>query len=269
MTPDWETAYDNRAAVAGAESLPAAWSAAAAAFREERGDRAATLRHGESARSVVDLFRPPGVALGLAVFVHGGYWMRNAPALFSHLAAGALARGWAVAMPGYDLCPDVRIADISRQVAAGVEAAAGVVPGPVRLSGHSAGGHLASRMICGGGLSPRVLDRVAGVLSISGLHDLRPLMRTPMQATLSLDLAEARAESPALQEPRTAAPVTAWVGGDELSELRRQSALLANVWTGCGLVTHLVEDAGHDHFSVISGLASADSPITEAWLGSR
>jgi len=269
MTPDWETAYDNRAAVAGADTLPAAWSAAAAAFRAERGERAATLRHGASARSVVDLFRPAETARGLAVFVHGGYWMRNAPALFSHLAAGALDRGWAVAMPGYDLCPEVRIADISRQVAAGVEAAAEVVPGPVRLSGHSAGGHLASRIVCDAGLSANVLDRVAGVLSISGLHDLRPLMRTPMQATLALDLAEARAESPALQEPRAAAPVTAWVGAEELPELRRQSALLANVWTGCGLVTRLVEDAGHDHFSVIAGLASADSPIAEAWLGCR
>ena len=34
---------------------------------------------------------------------------------FSHLAAGPLARGWAVAMIGYTLAPQARIADITQK----------------------------------------------------------------------------------------------------------------------------------------------------------
>ena len=76
------------------------------------------------------------------VFVHGGYWRAFDRGLWSHLAAGPLARGWAVAMPGYVLAPEARIAAITAMIADAVAAAAAEVDGPMRLAGHSAGGHL-------------------------------------------------------------------------------------------------------------------------------
>lgn len=263
---DWTTAYDNRAAVPGSETLPERWAAAAARHRERLGARLETVATGEAPRARMELQRPEGEPRGLAVFVHGGYWMRNEPALFSHLAAGALARGWAVALPGYTLCPEATVAQITAEVATAVAAAAERVTGPIRIAGHSAGGHLAARMLSGA-LGGVVLERVAGLLSISGIHDLRPLLRTPMNPTLGLDLATARAESPALAEPAAGVPVTAWVGAAELPELRRQSRLLVELWGGLGLATRLVEDPGHDHFSVIEALVEPDSPLTAAFLG--
>lgn len=264
---DWERAYDNRRAVAGADAMHAAWLAEAASFRERMGARFEVHAHGPGPRETLELFRPEGEARGLAVFIHGGYWQRNAPETFSHLAAGALSAGWAVALPGYALCPEVRIAGITAQVARAVARAAALVPGPVRLAGHSAGGHLAARMACAGVLPQAVAARLGHVLSISGLHDLRPLMNTPLQAALGLDLAEARAESPALLEPLPGARLTAWVGAEELAELRRQSRLIAEIWGGLGLETRLVEEAGRDHFAVIEPLAEAESPIARAWIG--
>ncbi|GMG81142.1 alpha/beta hydrolase [Paralimibaculum aggregatum] len=264
---DWETAYDNRAAVPGAGDLPEVWTAAAQRFVAETGIAPEAVAYGPGARNRVHLLRPAGEAAGLAVFIHGGYWMRNGPEMFHHLAAGALARGWAVAMPGYTLCPDASIAGIGREVAAAVERAAERVPGPIRLSGHSAGGHLAARLACAGMLPEGTAERVAGVLSISGLHDLRPLMRTPMNPVLQLDLAMARAESPALREPLPGVPVTAWVGAAELPALRAQARLIAGIWALQGADVCHVEDAGHDHFSVIEALADPESPITRAWLG--
>ncbi len=263
---DWTTAYDNRAAVPGSETLPERLAAAAARHRGALGARIESVATGPSPRERMELHRPEGAPTGLAVFVHGGYWMRNEPAMFSHLAGGALARGWAVALPGYTLCPEARIPRITAEVATGIVAAAERVPGPIRIAGHSAGGHLAARMLSGA-LSGAVLGRVAGLLSISGIHDLRPLLRTPMTPTLGLDLATARAESPALLEPAAEIPVTAWVGAAELPELRRQSRLLAELWGGLGLATRLVEDPGHDHFTVIDALADPQSPLTRAFLG--
>jgi acetyl esterase/lipase len=170
-----------------------------------------------------------------------------------------------VALPSYVLAPEARLTDIARQVAAAVARAAGLVPGPVRLAGHSAGGHLASRLACDDGLlAPEVAARVGHVLSISGLHDLRPLMRTAMNAELGIDDAEAAAESPALLRPREGTRLTAWVGADERPEFVRQNALLANVWRGLGAATRAVEDPGHDHFSVVDGLTDPDAPITRA-----
>jgi hypothetical protein len=159
----------------------------------------------------------------------------------------------------------VRVADISRSVAAAVAAAAGRVDGPVRLAGHSAGGHLVTRLICGGtGLPDAALARVDRVMSISGVHDLRPMMRTQMNESLHIDLAEAHGESPALLEPVVDMPVICWVGANERSEFVRQNALLANAWRGLVLATDAVEEPDRHHFDVIDGLAKADSPMTTA-----
>ncbi|MBV6634937.1 MAG: alpha/beta hydrolase fold domain-containing protein, partial [Mameliella sp.] len=167
------------------------------------------------------------------------------------LAEGARTRGWAVAMPSYDLCPRVRISDITRQVAQAIAVAAAEVPGPIRLTGHSAGGHLVARM--GAVLAPELLARVAHVLPISPLSDLRPLMRTSMNADLKIDDAEARAESP-IYAPPPPMPVTVWVGGDERPAFLDQARKLSQVWD-CGLVI----DEGRHHFDVIDALADPES----------
>ena len=265
---DWETAYENRAAVADSAAIMARWQAEAAAFRARPGGEPERIACGPGECPHLDLFRPAGEPAGLAVYLHGGYWQHGTPALYSHLAAGPLARGRAVAVVGYPLCPDVRLGAIAPAVAAGIAAAAARVPGPLRIAGHSAGGHLACRMLCPGILPDGLLARVAGVLTISGLHDLRPLLRTPLNRALGMDPAEARAESPALLEPAAASvPVTVWAGGAELPELRRQSRILAEIWAGLGQAIRHVEEAGMDHFRVIEALADPASSIGETWLG--
>ena len=187
---------------------------------------------------------------------------------WSHLAAGALARGWAVAVPGYTLCPQIRIAGITRQIGAAITAASRALGGPIRLAGHSAGGHLVTRMLCKGAPLPEaVAARIVAVVSISGVHDLRPLLHTALNDDLRLDCAEAAAESPALLNPRAGVPVTCWVGASERPEFRRQNALLANIWTGCGVQTRAVEDPDRHHFDIIDGLTEPDSPLIEALLG--
>ena len=134
------------------------------------------------------------------VFVHGGYWRRFDRGWWSHLARGAAARGWAVAMPSYVLSPEARIAGITGQIAAAVTAAAGLVPGPVRLTGHSAGGHLVARMAnADAGLPAEVAERIAKIVPISPVADLRPLIETSMNGDFGLDEAAAIADSPALQ----------------------------------------------------------------------
>jgi len=264
---DWDDAYVNDAHVPGAEGYPPRWEADAAAFRESLGARAGEVAYGPSARQRMAVFRPEGASAGLAVFVHGGYWMKFDQRSWSHLAAGALARGLTVAMPGYSLCPEVRIPAITRGVGTAIGHAAGLADGPIWLAGHSAGGHLISRMICRDTPLPEaVTARIARVLSISGVHDLRPLMRTPLNATLGLDAAEAVAESPVLNQPLEGARLTCWVGAGERPEFVRQNALLANIWTGLGAKTRAVEDPDRHHFNVIDGLTRPDSPLMRAWM---
>lgn len=252
---DWDDAYANAVHIPGGAAYPARWQREAAAFR-------ATARFRDG------LFWPEGAARGLAVFIHGGWWVSFSPLSFSHLAAGAVARGWAVLLPGYILAPQARIGAIGRQVAAAIAEAAGRVPGPVVLSGHSAGGQVCARMLCADGLlPPAVQGRVARSVPISGLFDLRPLMGLTANADLRIDPAEAAAESPPLLLPGSRAPMTVWIGADERQPFLWQSAMMAAAWAGLGVPMRHVVEAGRHHFDVIEGLARPDSPLTRALVG--
>ena len=168
-------------------------------------------------------------------------------------------------MPTYPLCPEVRIGEIVQGIAVATEAAARLVAGPLVLTGHSAGGQLATRMLCvGSPLGVATQARVERVVSIAGVHDLRPLLQTAMKEPLRLDEDEARRESPALLTPVPGAKLVCWVGGAERSEFRRQSALLANVWTGLGAATAAYEAPDRHHFSVVDDLEDPASGLVSA-----
>jgi arylformamidase len=265
MMTDFDDAYTNAAYIPGSADYPARWQENARAFRADLPKGCTSqldIPYGTRPRNTIDLFLPGGAPRGLSVFVHGGYWMRFGKDDWSHLARGALLRGWAVALPGYTLTPDVRISDITREISTAIELIAAHVAGPVRLAGHSAGGHLVTRMMCSDSALPgSVLERVQHVVSISGVHDLRPLLHTKMNETLRLDLAEARAESPALLEPVPGIGVTCWVGKDERPEFVRQNDLLVNAWTGLGVEIAARHHDNAHHFNVIDGLSDPESEL--------
>jgi arylformamidase len=271
MITNWDEAYEADSNIANAAAYPNMWSAAANDFRRSmlaKGNAEIGLRYGETDREVVDLFYPDGKPKGLAIFVHGGYWMEFDSSSWSHLAAGAVQHGWAMAMPSYGLVPHCRISEITQQIGAAIGFAAAGVEGPICISGHSAGGHLASRMVCKGApLETSVQERIVRMVSISGLHDLRPLLNTTMNKTFGMNAAEAVSESAALAEPVRWCEVIAWVGANELREFLRQNDLLANIWTGFGLKTSAIHTEGRNHYDVIDDLADPNSKLVSALLG--
>jgi acetyl esterase/lipase len=264
---DWDDAYANAANIPGGADYPASWASAAAQFRSSMasaGRAELDLAYGSGERHRFDLFRPEGARKGVLVFVHGGFWMRFDKSSWSHLAAGPLAHGYHVVMPSYTLCPSTRIAGITEEVGHAITTAARRISGTILLAGHSAGGHLVTRMICRESpLSSDIQARIAHVLSISGVHDLRPLMNTAMNGTLGLGLDEARAESPALLEPLEGARLTCWVGAAERSEFVRQNALLANIWKGLGVLAGRVEEPDRHHFDIVDGLSDPEHAMTK------
>ncbi|MCA3597676.1 MAG: alpha/beta fold hydrolase [Methylobacterium sp.] len=268
---DWTDAYNNMGHIPGGPDYPPRWMAEAAAFREAMlaGGRAELdIPYGEKPRNRFDLFRPESAAKGLLVFVHGGWWIAFDKSVWSHLAQGAVAAGWAVALPSYTLAPEARIGEITREIAQAITVAAPRIGGPILLAGHSAGGHLVTRMVCRDApLSEAVLARIRRVTSISGLHDLRPLMKIAANEKLRIDAAEAQAESPALLEPLPDARVACAVGAEERPEFLRQNDLLANIWFGLEARTSSLHIPGCHHFNVVDGMKDRDSRLTRLILG--
>ncbi|GLR51562.1 alpha/beta hydrolase [Shinella yambaruensis] len=267
---DWDDAYENGGNIPGGTRWPAAWVEPAQQMRTAlaaEGRARLDLAYGEGERNRLDIFLPEGAPRGLVVYVHGGFWLRLDKSFWSHLATSSLAHGHAVAMPSYTLCPAIRIGGIVREIAAAIETAAGLVAGELRLIGHSAGGQLVSRMVSEPSpLSAETLARIRHVLSLSGLHDLRPLMHTAMNERLHIDEAEATAESPALLRPVEGTRLTCWAGAMERAEFLRQNVLLANIWTGLGATTATVVEPNRHHFDIVDGLADPEHPLTRTLL---
>ena len=263
---DQDTAYENRAFIPNGDEYPAKWQAAALAWRETEhsvGRARLNLAYGPAERQEFDLFYPAGRPKGLVLFIHGGYWQAFDRKFWSHLAAGATARGWALAMPSYTLAPEVRISQIAREMALALAAAGDQAPGPIVITGHSAGGHLAARLMCPDVVLPdAVAARIARCVPISPLSDLQPLMASKMNAVLQLDRTEAFAESPIHWSRPRRGVVTVWVGAEERPVFLDQARWLVNAWT----LAQLRVAPGRHHFDVIDELAEADSPLMAALL---
>lgn len=255
--PDPDRDYANGDFIPGAADFPARWAARAAAFRTALGPRAELdLAYGPAPREKLDLFLPETPPKGVVVFVHGGYWHLFSKAHWSHLAAGPLARGFAVAIPSYTLAPAARIAEITAQIARACWFVGTRVAGPMVVTGHSAGGHLSARMG-----NADIAVPVARVVPISPLSELGPLIATEMKATLKLTPEEAAAESPARLPLRDGVSAHVWVGAEERPAFLWQARVLAEEWS-CPWTA----DPGHHHFSVIDALAAPESPLCKVLL---
>ena len=257
-------AFDNADFIPDGHSYFRRWPAAAAAFRNNLPEERQRLdcRYGPGERELQDLFLPVQAPRGLLIFIHGGFWQMCDRRDYSHLAAGPLAHGWAVAMPSYPLAPAVRIAEITRAVARALQAAANSIGGPILIAGHSAGGHLALRMVCPDvELSAGLRARIAGILAISPLTDLAPLLAQPMNAELRLDAAEAEHESP-VNQPPPACPVEIEAGSAERPAFLDQARRLSRAWPEARLT--IAE--GRHHFNVMDPLAEAESDMMRRLL---
>jgi acetyl esterase/lipase len=257
-----DDAYEIAEYIEGADAYPPLWAEKAAAFRKRMGARAQIgVSYGPSDRQVFDFYHPEGVSRGTMFFVHGGFWKAFDAGSFSHLAAGALSRGWAVAMPTYDLCPDVRISEIGAQVAAALNEVAVRTQGPIALAGHSAGGHLVARVMDPLLLPADVRDRVAQIVAISPLADLAPLLQTKRNEILRLDEAEVASESPVNMSPPHGVDVTVWVGADERPAFLEQAEVFSRAW---GAKMTILENK--HHFDVIEALEDPDSEMIATLL---
>ena len=230
--PALQAQYDNPALVPEHPGNIAGWARDAAAYREHGGRL--DVPYGASPRARYDRFGPDDAPV--AIFIHGGYWQKLDKSFFSHCAAGLVAHGVAVAVVGYELCPQVTLRQIVQQIRAACR-----VLRPVLAFGHSAGGHLSAMLLA--------MGDVPAALPISGVFDVTPLRHTRIGDALALAEGEARALSPMFMPP-PAGRLHAVVGGAESDAFRAQTRDIAARWSGTS-----EEWPGANHFTVLAPLA--------------
>jgi len=260
---DYEVEYNNRARVPENPAIMTGWARDAQAYREAHHGPLKEIGYGPGERHRIDLFSGDGKG-PIVVFIHGGYWQALDGSFFSHLAGGLNAHGIDVAVPSYDLCPNVSVGDIIEQMRAASRELA-KLGRPLVVSGHSAGGHLAACLLA---TDWRALDGslpeglVTAAYTISGLFDLRPLVPTSINSALKLDDASAKAVSPLFWKPPVRGSLDAVVGGNESAEYFRQSRIIVDGWGAAGLAVRFGTVPDANHFTAIAPLADAGSPMT-------
>ncbi len=216
------------------------------------------VRYGPTADETLDLVVPHAGA-PLLVFFHGGYWRRLHKDDATFVARGFAPHGVATAIINYGKAPGLPLETIvaqARRSVAWLRANAkehGADATRLVVAGHSAGGHLAA--MCA------VDAQVAGVATLSGLHDLGPLRFSQVQEWLQLDEARAAAMSPALLAPAGRTPVLAWAGTRESEDFRSQGRVLADAWRVHGCDTAYA-DSDDDHFTLFERLGDPRDPLT-------
>lgn len=220
-----------------------------------RADAQFDIPYGPKPRARFDVF-PSGTANApLFMFIHGGYWQRNAKELFSFIAAGPNAHGIDVAVVGYTLAPEARIADIVWEIRQALgflhddAGRFGFDRETIIVGGWSAGGHLTATT-CNE-------PAVKGALVISGIFDLEPIALSNLNAPLQLSDAEIETLSPLRLVTAGSARQCIVVGGDELPELLRHSGEYA-----AHASAHLRTLPGHNHFSILDELSDPNGALT-------
>ncbi|NKC32862.1 alpha/beta hydrolase [Falsiroseomonas selenitidurans] len=164
-----------------------------------------------------DLYPAQGRPRGVLLHIHGGAWRAQSRADSGILAPAFCAAGFEVAVPDFSLLPARRLPDVVQELR---DCVAWLRPrGPIHLSGHSSGAHLAAVLA--------TEQDFASVTLVSGLYDLEPVLLSSRRDYVMLDAAEAAALSPLRHAARITAPVFLAWGTAESPEFIRQSAALA------------------------------------------
>jgi arylformamidase len=250
------------------------WIQRSAAYRESARCQL-DLAYGPGPRERLDFFPAADADSPILAYFHGGYWQRGDKSVYAFLAEPFVKNGVSVALVNYDLCPSVRISQISPQARRAMAwlwrnaKDLGGSPDRLYVMGHSAGGHITGMIMATdwpsiGADLPR--DMLKGGIPVSGLFDLEPLRFSSINDGVRMDEAEARAESPMNHPPATDAPQLVVCGGAETEEFHRQSDMYVQAFATARrpMERYTVPDC--DHFDELNELARESSAFFQKSL---
>lgn len=264
--------YDIEKTVPDMAAYLGRYAAASNVTRQRRGAHL-DVRYGPGKAEVLDIFSSESKsAAPIIIFIHGGGWRGSSKESRAFPADLFCPTGAVWVSIEYPLAPahslDAMAASVRRAVLWALRNAPSFNGDASRIvvAGNSAGGHLAGMTATTDWESEAGLSTspVAGLATVSGVFDMRPLQLTHANSWLKMDDAGVLRNSPSRHIPADGCPLVALVGSDEPAEFRRQSIDFAADWAARGGKARSVVVPGHNHFSIIGLLGEAGSPVSGA-----
>jgi len=222
---------------------------------------------GPGARQQLDIYEPAGTPVQprpCVIHVHGGFWQEGSKAGSGFASSTMNDAGWTLVGAGYTLAPDATLRDIVEEIAAVVHWVRmhaeehQIDPARIALSGHSAGGHLGAALLAGLDTGDAV-HSLAGLVLISGVYDLAPVVASYVNDVVAMDADDVVALSPIRSVPVADVPVRLVVGADEPDTFNEQTHALHTAWSSSLTSLSLQRVAGRDHFDILDELADPES----------
>lgn len=222
---------------------------------------------GNHAEECLDIF-PAKVPLAKTiVFIHGGYWHLLDKALFHFLAGDFARHDITTVFINYPLAPASSIDTIVSSCRSAIKWLHNNLvrfngdPSQLYVMGHSAGAHLAAMLLVEEGM-----NFLRGVVALSGLFRLQPVMLSYINEAVCMDNNTAIRNSPVCLEPAHACPLLLVTGEDETEEFKDQSLDLYNAWKGRQSCMELLSITGTNHYSILDAVTEKGSPLQSAIL---
>ena len=275
LPPDeMEQHFNPRVAVPHAQQCLDAFAARSAAVRDAIPGRY-DLRYGDGAKATLDLHAPADAdgRNPLVLFFHGGYWRALDKSDHSFVAPAYLDAGAVVANVNYDLCPTVSLDVLVEQAAQALRfcraqaAGWGADPDAIHLVGHSAGAHLAARVLQRAWPASEVPPgAVRSVAALTGVYEPQVILGVSINAEAQID-ADTAARQDCLGKPFHLRPrMLVAAGGDEPPGWQAQSSAFAAACRDAGLDTRLETVPGGNHFTVLERAVTPGDPLCAAAL---
>ncbi|MGI9464188.1 MAG: alpha/beta hydrolase, partial [Aestuariivirgaceae bacterium] len=207
---------------------------------------------------------------GFILYIHGGYWQRGDKSVYSYVAEPFVNRGFSVALMNYQMCPDVRLGEITEQSRLAVAwlwrnaDELGIDRGNFNVMGHSAGGHQTAEMVFtdwpkeGDDLP---VDLLHAGIAVSGMYDFEPLLYCSENEGLRLDEDHARAVSPIHRHPATDTPLLLAHGLNEPPDMHSQTRDFFATFKDTSRRMECIGVPGADHFETVDVLADEASEL--------
>ena len=228
-----------------------------------------TISYGQGEREKADIYRAKEPR-GFLIFYHGGYWRSCSKDEHGWIAQSFLEAGLSVAILNYPLCPAASLHEIVSTTHGAFatlyqHSMTEAERASVIISGHSAGAYLAATHLMTDWTAYELpASPIKGVVCISGLFDLVPLVNTSMNSWLRLTQATASELSLIDQRPKAHVPLILGLGERESEEFHRQSLVLSQAWGYAPM--DIIDVKGMNHFEVLGNFATPRSSLHEKTL---